>query len=114
MCAVPGPKFVSSREILPTVHVYNAEIFVWISSFHTVPAGSKLTVHLACLRCAKTECRNFDAAASDSFTDLFATAMHLADEQVTLCVCVCVYVLCVCVYVCTQKMYIQLFLYLTT
>lgn len=49
----------------------------------SVSADSKLTTQLACLRCAKMECRGFDAAASDSFEDLFATAMHHADEQVS-------------------------------
>ena len=47
-----------------------------------VSPDSKLTARLACLRCAKIECRDFDAAASVSFADLFATAMHHADEQV--------------------------------
>ena len=69
-------KFTPSLAILPSVCV---NFFL-----HAVPAGNKLTVHLACLRCAKMECRDFDAAACDSFTNLFATAMHLADEQVML------------------------------
>lgn len=45
-------------------------------------ADSKLIARLACLRCAKMECKDFDAAATDSFADLFVTAMHHADEQV--------------------------------
>ena len=57
-----------------------------IMSFHynlsPVSSDSKLTVQLACLRCARMESKEFDAAASDSFGDLFATAMHHADEQV--------------------------------
>ena len=45
-------------------------------------ADSKLIARLACLRCAKMECKDFDATAIDSFAGLFATAMHHADEQV--------------------------------
>ena len=69
--------------------------FLFLFLSRAVSAESKLTMRLACLRCAKMECREFDAAASDSLTDLFATAIHLADEQVCVCVCVCV---CLCHY----------------
>ena len=51
-------------------------------SLYSVSADSKLIARLACLRCAKMECKDFDAAATESFADLFVTAMHHADEQV--------------------------------
>ena len=46
-----------------------------------VPSGKKLTARLACLRCAKTHCKEF-VASSGSLKELFTNAMHHADEQV--------------------------------
>lgn len=46
-----------------------------------VPPGKRLTAQLACLRCAKTHCREF-IASTGSLKELFTNAMHHADEQV--------------------------------
>lgn len=48
--------------------------------FVAVSAESKLIAQLACLRCAKTECKQF--STNVSLSDTLSSAMHCADEQV--------------------------------
>ena len=51
------------------------------SNCPAVPPGKKLTARLACLRSAKTHCKEF-VASSGSLKELFTNAMYHADEQV--------------------------------
>ena len=47
---------------------------------YTVTAESKLVAQLACLRCAKNECREF--VLEDSYQQTIVAAMHHSDDQV--------------------------------